>query len=122
VQTWRLVTLILVALTMGLSFAHALEMPAKLEYDAALYVTVQQTLYRWWGPPLLGILMVVLVAVFFRLTLTPRLVDMARRQAEQGLVGRMEGHAGMDMSVEGRAPAASTLQRSRGLPRRATIS
>jgi uncharacterized membrane protein YraQ (UPF0718 family) len=48
-----------------------------------------------------GILMVVLLAVLFRLTLTPRLVDMARCQAEQGLVGRMEGHAGMDMSVEG---------------------
>src|SRR5438270_11353985 len=48
-----------------------------------------------------GIIMVVLIAVIFRLTLTPRLVDMARRQAERGLVGRMEGHAGMDMSVEG---------------------
>src|SRR5690349_9611392 len=45
-----------------------------------------------------GLLMVVLLAVLFRVTLTPRLVDMARRQAEKGLVGRMEGHAGMDMS------------------------
>jgi len=48
-----------------------------------------------------GFLMVVLLAALFRLTLTPRLVDMARQQAEKGLVGRMEGHAGMDMSVEG---------------------
>jgi uncharacterized protein len=48
-----------------------------------------------------GLLMVVLLAVVFRVTLTPRLVDRARRQAEKGLVGRMEGHAGMDMSVEG---------------------
>jgi uncharacterized protein len=48
-----------------------------------------------------GIVMVVLLAVLFRLTLTPRLVDMARRQAQKGLLGRMEGHAGMDMSVEG---------------------
>jgi uncharacterized membrane protein YraQ (UPF0718 family) len=48
-----------------------------------------------------GILMVVLVALIFRLTLTPRLVEMARRQAEKGLAGRMEGHAGMDMSIEG---------------------
>ncbi len=48
-----------------------------------------------------GIIMVVLLAVIFRLTLTPRLVATARRQAERGLVGRMEGHAAMDMSVEG---------------------
>ena len=48
-----------------------------------------------------GIIMVVLLAVLFRLTLTPRLVEMAQQQAEKGLAGRMEGHAGMDMSVEG---------------------
>src|SRR5207253_493374 len=48
-----------------------------------------------------GILMVVLIAVIFRLTLTPRLVETARRNAERGLMGRMEGHAAMDMSVEG---------------------
>ncbi len=48
-----------------------------------------------------GILMVILLALLFRLTLTPRLVELARRQAEKGLVGRMEGHAGMDMSIEG---------------------
>jgi uncharacterized membrane protein YraQ (UPF0718 family) len=54
-----------------------------------------------------GIVMVVLLALIFRLTLTPRLVELARGQAERGLVGRMEGHAGMDMSVEG----GSLLQR-----------
>ncbi len=48
-----------------------------------------------------GIIMVVLLALIFRLTLTPKLVAMARNQAERGLVGRMEGHAAMDMSVEG---------------------
>src|SRR5438094_7308367 len=48
-----------------------------------------------------GIVMVILLALIFRLTLTPRLVEMARRQAHKGLVGRMEGHAGMDMSVAG---------------------
>ena len=46
-----------------------------------------------------GILMVVLLAFLFRLFLTPRLVEMARRQAERGLVGSMEGHAEMEMSV-----------------------
>jgi hypothetical protein len=48
-----------------------------------------------------GIIMVVLIGLIFRLTLTPKLVAMAKRQAERGLVGRMEGHATMDMSVEG---------------------
>jgi uncharacterized membrane protein YraQ (UPF0718 family) len=48
-----------------------------------------------------GIIMVMLLALIFRVTLTPRLVDLARRTAEQGRQGRMEGHATMDMSVEG---------------------
>src|SRR5579859_5469794 len=40
-----------------------------------------------------GILMVIFIALIFRLTLTPRLVQMARAHAEKGLTGRMEGHA-----------------------------
>jgi uncharacterized membrane protein YraQ (UPF0718 family) len=48
-----------------------------------------------------GILMVILIALIFRLTLTPRLVQLAREHAEQGRLGRMEGHAAMDMSVQG---------------------
>jgi uncharacterized membrane protein YraQ (UPF0718 family) len=48
-----------------------------------------------------GILMVVILALIFRFTLTPRLVQMARDHAERGALGRMEGHAAMDMSVEG---------------------
>src|ERR671939_198124 len=47
-----------------------------------------------------GILMVIFIALIFRLTLTPRLVQMARDQAERGARGRMEGHATMDMSVQ----------------------
>jgi uncharacterized protein len=46
-----------------------------------------------------GILMIVLLSFAFRLTLRRRLVEEARAQAEQGLAGRMEGHAAMDMSV-----------------------
>ena len=48
-----------------------------------------------------GILMVIFIALIFRLTLTPKLVQMAQAQAEKGRMGRMEGHAAMDMSVEG---------------------
>jgi uncharacterized protein len=46
-----------------------------------------------------GLLMVLLLALIFRLTLSPRLTDQAHEQAERGLLGRMEGHGGMDMSV-----------------------
>ena len=48
-----------------------------------------------------GILMVILIALIFRFTLTPKLVEIARAQAEKGMMGRMEGHASMDMSVSG---------------------
>jgi uncharacterized membrane protein YraQ (UPF0718 family) len=46
-----------------------------------------------------GIFMVIMIALILRFTLTPRLVEMARQNAEKGAVGRMEGHATMDMSV-----------------------
>jgi uncharacterized protein len=48
-----------------------------------------------------GPLMIVLLAVLFRLFLKRRLVDEARAEAERGRLGSMEGHAEMDMSVEG---------------------
>ena len=61
-----------------------------------------------------GILMVVFLAVIFRLTLTPRLVEMAKAHAERGALGRMEGHAAMDMSVEGGGSFFSRLVSGRG--------
>jgi uncharacterized protein len=47
-----------------------------------------------------GPLMIVALAVLFRLFVRTRLVDAARRQADRGLAGSMEGHAAMDMSVQ----------------------
>ena len=61
-----------------------------------------------------GILMVILIAIIFRLTLTPKLVHMAREHAERNAVGRMEGHAAMDMSVEGGGSFFSRLFSARG--------
>src|SRR4030095_4101810 len=53
--TWiRLAALTLTALTMGLSFAHVLEMPAKLVYPPDLYIALQNSLYAYFGPPNLG--------------------------------------------------------------------
>jgi hypothetical protein len=46
-----------------------------------------------------GPIMIVVVAVLFRLFLRERLLREARRQAERGITGSMEGHAGMDMAV-----------------------
>ncbi|HYT35836.1 MAG TPA: permease [Ktedonobacteraceae bacterium] len=46
-----------------------------------------------------GIVMVILIGLIFRMTLTPKLVEMARVNADKGLLGRMEGHAAMDMSL-----------------------
>jgi hypothetical protein len=54
VDLWRLLSVLLVALTLGLAFAHVMERPAKMDYGAALYTTLQQTLYRAWGPPNFG--------------------------------------------------------------------
>src|SRR5437764_3300675 len=48
-----------------------------------------------------GPLMIVLVAVLFRLFLKRRLVEEARAEADKGRPGSMEGHAQMDMSVGG---------------------
>jgi len=50
-KTWRFIILILVGLFMGLEFCHALELPAKMQYDGVLYVTIQNTLYGYFGLP-----------------------------------------------------------------------
>ena len=63
----------------------------------ALLIGWQFTVAEFVGGPL----MIVLLAILFRAFLSPRLVEMARRQADRGLAGRMEGHADMDMSVGG---------------------
>jgi uncharacterized membrane protein YraQ (UPF0718 family) len=46
-----------------------------------------------------GPIMIILIALLFRALLTRDLADEARAQADRGLVGSMEGHAEMDMSV-----------------------
>src|SRR6202451_1982141 len=51
-----------------------------------------------------GPIMIVLIAVLFRLLLRERLLRQAREQADRGLVGSMEGHAAMDMSIQRPGP------------------
>lgn len=47
-----------------------------------------------------GPIMIVVLAVLFRLFLRDKLLRRAREQAARGLAGSMEGHAAMDMSVQ----------------------
>jgi hypothetical protein len=63
----------------------------------ALLMGWQFTVAEFVGGPI----MIVLLAVLFRLFLRQRLINSARYQADKGLAGSMEGHAAMDMSVSG---------------------
>ena len=62
----------------------------------ALLLSWQFTLAEFIGGPI----MIVLVAVAFRLFVRRRLTEVARQQADKGLAGSMEGHAAMDMSIK----------------------
>ncbi len=61
----------------------------------ALLMGWQFTVAEFVGGPI----MIVVLAVLYRLLLRERLMRTAREQAERGIAGTMEGHAAMDMSV-----------------------
>jgi uncharacterized membrane protein YraQ (UPF0718 family) len=61
-----------------------------------------------------GPLMIVPLALLFRVFLRRRLVDEARAQADRGVAGRMEGHAEMDMSVRAKGSIPQRLRSSEG--------
>jgi uncharacterized membrane protein YraQ (UPF0718 family) len=71
----------------------------------ALLMGWQFTLAEFVGGPV----MIVVLAVGFRLFLREKLLREARRQADRGLAGSMEGHAAMDMSVQGDGPFLQRL-------------
>jgi uncharacterized membrane protein YraQ (UPF0718 family) len=62
----------------------------------ALLMGWQFTLAEFVGGPI----MIVLLAVLFRLFLRQRLLESAKTQADKGLAGSMEGHAAMDMTIQ----------------------
>jgi uncharacterized membrane protein YraQ (UPF0718 family) len=62
----------------------------------ALLISWQFTLAEFVGGPI----MIVLVAVAFRIFVRQQLIEAAREQADKGLAGSMEGHAAMDMSIQ----------------------
>src|SRR5580704_11517882 len=62
----------------------------------ALLLSWQFTAAEFVGGPI----MIVLMAVAFRLFVRQRLIQAAREQADKGIAGSMEGHAAMDMSIQ----------------------
>ncbi|NJP46009.1 permease [Actinacidiphila epipremni] len=76
----------------------------------ALLMGWQFTVAEFVGGPV----MIVVLAVLFRLLLSDRLLRAARRQAERGVAGSMEGHAAMDMSVRGEGSFARRLLSAEG--------
>jgi uncharacterized membrane protein YraQ (UPF0718 family) len=77
----------------------------------ALLLGWQFTLAEFVGGPII----IVLMAVFFRIFVRQKLIDGAREQAEKGLAGSMEGHAAMDMSIQGKDGFFHRLASGRGL-------
>ena len=61
-----------------------------------------------------GPIMIVLLAVLYRIFLRQRLVADALRHANEGIAGSMEGHAAMDMSVTGGGSFWRRLTSARG--------
>jgi hypothetical protein len=78
---------------------------AELGVILALLMGWQFTVAEFTGGPV----MIVVLAVLFRLFLREGLLREARRQAGRGLAGSMEGHAAMDMSIARRGSFASRL-------------
>jgi uncharacterized membrane protein YraQ (UPF0718 family) len=62
-----------------------------------------------------GPIMIALMALLFRRFLKPGMVEEARRQADRGVLGRMEGHAEMDMSVTGSGSIWQRIRSPSGL-------
>ncbi|MDT0463675.1 permease [Streptomyces gibsoniae] len=77
----------------------------------ALLMGWQFTVAEFVGGPV----MIVVLAVLFRVLLRERLLRGAHEQAERGLAGSMEGHAAMDMSVGGEGGFLRRLLSRQGL-------
>jgi uncharacterized membrane protein YraQ (UPF0718 family) len=62
-----------------------------------------------------GPIMIVILAVLFRIFVRSRLIDEARTQADRGIAGSMEGHAAMDMAVQADGPFLRRLASRQGI-------
>ena len=48
-RTWRFLTIILVSLSMAMAFCHLLQLPPRMSYDGAQWVSTIQSLYQLFG-------------------------------------------------------------------------
>lgn len=76
----------------------------------ALLLGWQFTLAEFIGGPI----MIVVFALLSRWFLKPKIIEAARKVAEQGVLGKMEAHAQMDMSVLQKGSIFSRLKSSEG--------
>jgi uncharacterized membrane protein YraQ (UPF0718 family) len=102
----------------GASFAAAMafeiastNLVIELGIILALLMGWQFTLAEFVGGPI----MIVLLAVLFRLFLRQRLLESARTQADKGLAGSMEGHAAMDMTIQEKGTLWRRLRSKQGV-------
>jgi hypothetical protein len=86
-------------------------MVLELSIIMLVFLGWQFTLAEFVGAPI----MVAFLVVLFRNFLNRRLLDEARKQADKGIVGRMEGHAAMDMSVTEGGSLWQRITSDRGL-------
>lgn len=77
----------------------------------AVLIAWQFTLAEFIGGPL----MVLCIAILFRLFLRKKLLETAHMQAEKGIAGSMEGHAAMDMSIQSEGSFWQRLRSPAGL-------
>ena len=77
----------------------------------ALLIGWQFTLAEFIGGPI----MIILLALLYRLFLRQSLLDTAMAQADEGRPGSMEGHAAMDMTIPGQGSLRQRLLTRRAL-------
>ena len=95
---------------MGFQFAST-NLVVELGIILAVLIGWQFTAGEFVGGPI----MIALMALSFRRFLKPAMVEEARRQADRGILGRMEGHAEMDMSVTASGSIWQRLRAPQGL-------
>lgn len=77
----------------------------------AILIGWQFTLAEFVGGPL----MIIMLAVLWRLFLRKKILEAAFKQAEVGITGSMEGHAAMDMSIGRKGSVWQRLRSAEGL-------
>ncbi|MGH7195430.1 MAG: permease [Candidatus Saccharimonadales bacterium] len=62
-----------------------------------------------------GPIMIIAIAIIFRLFLRKKILEAAANQAKKGIIGSMEGHAAMDMSLESSGSIMGKIRSAKGL-------